>query len=69
MELLAFFFVQTLIDVLKGGLAGDLLEEIDEVGLRLIVPLAFVPFRFVGIRHELYRKHGLGEPHMPYNPE
>lgn len=56
MELLAFFRVQTLVDLLKVGLAGDLLEEADEVGLSLIIPLAFAPFRLVGIRHELCRE-------------
>ena len=51
MQLFAFLVVKGVVEVLKFGLGRSLLEELDKVLLRFVIPLALVPLRFVHEAH------------------
>jgi len=51
-ELLLFEVVELVVEVLEVGLGGDVLEEVDEVALGVVVPVADVPAGFVHVAHQ-----------------
>lgn len=72
MQLFTFFVGQVLIELLEIGLGRGVLEEFDEIGLRVIVQLMHVPFGFISVCHQFYKANtrqqynGSVKPQRPY---